>query len=485
MYISNHSRTRRALVWVALPLMVYVLAALFLTWPLPEHISSSTIDEGRSDVFMMVRGAWAANYALRAGHNPLNQSLIVYPNGFTSYMMWATPLRWLPGTLLMFLFSPLAAFNLWLIGTLVMNGVAAYWLGMELSGRHVAAALVGGIVFMAFPSMQGHLREAHIDVLAMYAQPLLALCLWRILYRAAGWRTVGWGGLWFALSCLGLVSQIIYNVLPLFLFMGLYHVIWRRDRLFPRDLPLRDQPWLKIGGMLLLGGLVLLIFFGPLMTNQGRAEMDAVGDATGRIKFSTDPLAFASPSPFGLIGKLGFGMDYAHDVLDTNLTEGAAYLGLVALVLAVVAVALRREARGWLVVALGSMIFSLGPLLKWHNQPVVFRVENTESYIELPFAALEDLPVINSTRTPGRFNGATALAWSALVSTGAGIAFGWFRRREVQIMLAAGLGAAILVEYQIFWPHEIRSTVQSAYFDQLAARDDSAIPPRTRPCWRS
>jgi hypothetical protein len=98
--------------------------------------------------------------------------------------------------------------------------VTAYWLGMELSGRYIPAALLGGLVFTAFPNMQGHLAAGHIDVLAMYGLPLFALCAWRVLRRDAGWSTVGWGGVWFALACLGLTSQIIYNLMRSCCFWG-------------------------------------------------------------------------------------------------------------------------------------------------------------------------------------------------------------------------------------------------------------------------
>ena len=462
-------KPRRALIWVVLPLVVYLLVAAIITWPLAQHLGSSVVGSGYGDTYEIVRGTWAAHQALLSGHNPLRQTLIAYPEGFTSRLMWSTPLRWVPGVLLMLVFPPLAAFNVWLLATLLLNGTAAYWLGMELTDRNPPAALLGGLVFMAAPVMQGHFSAGHIDVLALYGLPLFALSLWRILFRCAGWQTAGWGGVWLALACLGTPSQIVYNVMPVLLFLGGYVLVWERHRLFRRDAPLRDQPWLRAAAMITLGGAILLIFFGPLLTPQGRAEVDALAE-TGRVRYSTDLLAFVSPSPFGPLGDLVPG--YARDVLGTNSVEGSAYLGVVVVILAVVAIATRRESRGWLVVALGAMLFSLGPFLKWHDQPVVFHVESLQSYVTLPWAALQNLPVLSSTRTPGRFNVATALALGSLVSMGAGVVLPTLKWLGFQIGLVLVLSAVILVEYQLFWPYDLGRSAQPEYFHRLAKMKD-------------
>src|SRR5690606_35725165 len=96
--------------------------------------------------------------------------------------------------------------------------------------------------------------------------------------------------------------------------------------------------------------------------------------------------------------------DYAWDVLGTNSAEGSAYLGLVAVGLTALALWRRPAARVWLVVALGAMLFSLGPLLKWRDEPVVIHIETLDSYVTLLWAAFQNLPFIDATRTPGRFN---------------------------------------------------------------------------------
>ncbi len=412
--------------WV-LPALLYLSVAIALTWPLARQLTTHVAGVGYGDSYEVLRHAWDAHARLAAGENPLVQTRIAYPLTYTSWLSWARPLRWLPGALLMSVFPPLAAFNVWLLGTLVLNGLSAYGLGLALSEGKREAALLGGLVFMLFPQQQGHLSAAHLDVLAMYGLPLLALGWWRVLYREGGWRWVVLGGFGLTFSALGTPTALVYHVLPVIVFLGGYALWSERGRLWPRARPLREWPAVRAAALLAWGGALLLIFYAPLLTDAGQAELENLRE-TGRVRYSLDALSVVSPSPFGLLARLGLVPGYARDVLGTNVTEGAAYLGVVASALVLVALWRRGpEARPWLVLALGALLLGLGPLLKWRDQPVRVAVEGFQSYVTLPYLALENLPVLRETRTPGRFAGALALAWSGLVSMGAGAVWGAWR----------------------------------------------------------
>ncbi len=203
-------RLRRALIWVVLPLLVYALAALVLTWPLARHLTAHAAGAGYGDTFEAIRGTWWTREALLEGHNPFRQTLLAYPRGFTSWLQFTHPLQYIPPAILALVVSPLTAVNLILLAVLVLNGTAAYWLGMHLGGRNPAATLVGGLVFMAFPAVQGHVSVTHLGMVELFPLPLFALCLWRVAREGAGWRTARWGAVWFALTALSYVSQITF-----------------------------------------------------------------------------------------------------------------------------------------------------------------------------------------------------------------------------------------------------------------------------------
>ncbi|WP_119067258.1 hypothetical protein [Aggregatilinea lenta] len=466
--LHRDDRTRRILIAWVLPLAIYAALAALITWPLVTQIGTHAAGAGYADADEIIRHGWWIKEAVLHGENPFRQTLLAYPDGFTSTLMWAYPLRFGPTALLAFAVAPLAAYNLVVLITLTINGFAAYRLGLDLSGRPLAA-LLGGLVFLAFPAMQGHASAGHVEILTLWPLALTALCLWRILRGGAGWRTVIGGAVCFALAALGMVSQIIYGLMPLVGVFGLYFLLFARDRIVVRGAVLHDQPWARAAAMIVLGGVLLLPFFGPLLTEAGRAEVEGLSEP-GRVAYSTDLLAFISPSPFGFFEDAA--PAYTRDVLGTNSAEGSAYLGIAAVALAAVALAARKESRPWLALGLVAMILSLGPLLKWRDQPVTLRFEDFETAITLPWAFVQNLPVIDATRTPGRFNLVTGLALSALVSLGAGVLLGRVRRVPLRIALVGAVGAVIVLEYQLFWPFLTVDARLPAYFDQLAAEDD-------------
>jgi len=467
MIVASRQRVRRLATGAALPLAVYLLAAAIVTWPLARHLGDRAAGTGYADTLEVTRHIWWAREALLDGSNPFDQRLLVYPDGFMSWVQWAHPLQVLPGALLALVLPPLTAFNILLIVTLALNGLAAYWLGLLLSERNRLAALLGGLVFLAYPAVQGHLSVGHLGIITLWPLALFAGCLWRVLRDEAGWRTVGCGALWLALTALAYISHAVYLLVPLIVLLGLGALLAGRGRVWRRDRPARQQPWLRAAAMLVAGALLLIPFYGPLLTDAGRAELREVAE-TGRVTYSADALSFASPSPFGWLGDWGLAPDYARDVLGTNSAEGTAYVGVVALALAALAVLRRPPARLWLLVAAGAALLSLGPLLKWRDAPLTVEFESFKTYVTLPWIVAQKLPLLDAARAPGRFNLLTGLAISALVSVGAGVALGWLRRPAPRAALVIGLGAAVLVEYQVFAPFPTGDATQPPYYETLA-----------------
>jgi hypothetical protein len=469
--VAGSQYARRLAMGVALPLGVYLLAAAIVTWPLAWHLGDRAAGMGAGDTLEVTRHIWWAREALLDGANPFDQRLLTYPDGFMSWVQWAHPLQVLPGALLALAIAPLTAFNVLLIITLALNGLAAYWLGLLLSRGNRPAALLGGLVFLAYPSVQGHLSVGHLGIVTLWPLPLFAGCLWRVLRDDAGWRTVGWGALWLALTALAYISHPVYLLGPLIALLGLGALLAGRGRLWRRDRSPGAQPWLRAAALVGLGALLLAPFYGPLLSDAGRAELRGLAEA-GRVTYSADALAFASPSPFGWLADWGLAPDYARDVLGTNSAEGTAYVGVVALVLAGLAVWRRPAARLWLWIALGAALLALGPLLKWRGAPLAVEFESFKTYVTLPWMVIQDLPLLDAARAPGRFNLLAGLAISALVSVGAGIITGPVRRPGLRAALVTLLGVVMLVEYQLFAPFPTDNARLSPYYAALAGAED-------------
>lgn len=428
----------------------FLLVALLVTWPLVTVLGSTFAGYAFGDAHEMARHIWWMRHALQTGQPLFFQPLLGYPDGIEGVILWSDPLQFFPGWLFAFVLPLPAAYNLFILLTLALNGWAAYFLVWKLTGKH-SAGLLGGLVFLSAPVMQGHLAGGHGGLLVQWPLPLYAYALFRL--RDGEKRSMLLAGLLFVLVPLGHTLQLIYALLPL---TGLCTL----SALATRD-------WRTLRRIVMVsvaGSAVLLVFLLPVFS--ATVETSAYTTESGVVDFSADLLGFLTPSfNHPLFG----GWEYTHRVLGVNIVEGSTYVGLAAALLAAVAVWKQRAARWWLLLALVAWGLSLGPLLKIFNTPVSTGVGDYQTLIPLPWALVENWPLFNLARTPGRFGFVLALAAAVLAGHGWAVVEKWFagKRREslhpshvlnrvrtpyrVSFLLLL-IMAFILWEYQSFWP---------------------------------
>ncbi len=419
----------------------YALLAAIITFPLILNLSSAFAGFVYGDAYEMAHHVWWFGYALRHGEPLFTQTLLAYPNGIDGALMWAVPLQYFPAWALALVLPLPAALNLQLLLSMALNGwamwVLARYLVTRVTGQESAflPALIAGAVYMLFPTMQGHLGAGHAGLIAAWGAPLYAYFLFRLADEPRNLRLIAGTALTFVISTGGHPLQTIYLLLPLTALFGIALVFQRK--------------WRELARITLAAGIGAaaygVIFLLPsLGSTFGTA---AYTDEGGVVRYSADLLAVVTPSFFHpLFGRL----DYTHQVLGVNIDEGAAYIGIAAAVLGVIAVIRVRAARWWVLVALVAYVFSLGALLKIFDQPVTVELEGYRSNIPLPFALVAELPVISLARTPGRFNFLTALAVAVLAGYGASWLTKWARPIRYAAVLA--LIGWIAFEYQLFFP---------------------------------
>lgn len=477
--ITTHRLSWRFLLLVFLG---YLGVSIFITWPLVTDLSGQLIGHDTSDAYEMGHHIWWFKYALQNGQPLFYQSLLAYPDGIQGISLWSNPLQFFPAWAFAF-FMPIAtAYNVTILLTMALNGLAMWWLVRYLLQRASPSmsnddyseipALFAGLVFLAFPIFQGHLFGGHAGLMVMWPVPLLVWALFRLIEptttvttaitvsRSTILRRFALAVILFVMSPFGHTLQLIYVLMPL---MGLF-LLWR---LAQRDW--RGAAYVTVVG--LMGGVLLLIFLIPVIQDTFSTEAYA---GEGFVEYSADLLGIVTPSfmhPF-------FGQfEYTHRVLGVNLIEGSSYVGLLAALLALVAVISnhqRRESRWWLLLAAVVWLLSLGPLVKLFDQPLTVQVADTETYLALPWAWIYNLPGFSLARTPGRFTFTLALAIAALA--GYGLAVIWQgmhkRPRGVQIGVAAVLSLFVLWEYQSFWPYPTQPADVPEAIKLLADRDD-------------
>ena len=464
----------------------YLLVAIVVTFPLVRDLGTVLTGFIYGDGHEMAHHIWWFKHALQTGQPLFYQTMLAYPDGIEGVTLWAHPLQFFPAWLLAFVLPLPASANLTILLTLALNGWAMWFLGYQLlaisgqqesefepqrrEGRKEYAslithhsslfpALVSGLVFMLFPTMQGHLGAGHAGLMVQWAVPLYVYALFRLRERV-GWRNILLAALFFFLSASGHTLQLIYVLMPITLMFGLWLLVRREWTSLRRAV---------IAGV--VGGIALGIFLIPVI--RATLETPAYADEGGAVRYSADLLAVVSPSFFHpLFDDLG----YNRQVLGINIDEGMAYVGVVAALLGLIALVKVRASRWWIALALVAWILSLGPILKILDQPMSFTVDSYQSFVTLPFALVVDLPVFNLARTPGRFNFTLALAVAALAGYGAAYVWNKFGEitplRTIRPILFAGLMALVTFEYQTFFP---LPTIPAAIPDEvqsLSERDD-------------
>lgn len=400
------------------PLLIfafYGLLAVIITWPLAAQVSSSLAGFAYGDGREMAHHLWWFGYALRNGEPLFYQTLLGYPNGIDAISLWANPLQFFPAwALALVLPLPFAA-NVTLLLTLALNGLAMFALATYLLRGEKPitwrdprgwAALIAGAAYLMFPTMQGHLGAGHAGLIVQWPVPLYVLALLRLaeptrLPRRATVIRVLAAAFLFIVSGWGHTLQILYVTLPLTLFIVL---AWAAQR-----------QWRAVARLImasLLGMIGLILFLLPVASATFSTSAYQEG---GNVRYSADLLALVTPSFLHPV----FGQwEYTHRVLGVNLDEGAAYVGVIAFMLIAIALVKRPAARRWLIFGGLVWLFSLGSLLKLFDQPLTLTVDGYASFITLPGALLEQLPIINLARTPGRFLFAVAFAVAVLVAYG-------------------------------------------------------------------
>ncbi|MBK9750956.1 MAG: hypothetical protein IPO91_29905 [Chloroflexi bacterium] len=460
-------------------LLVYLVIAILVTYPLILNLSTALVGYVHGDAYEMAHHIWWIKHALQTGQNPFFAANLAYPDGINGVTLWSHPLQFFPAWLLAFVLPLPVAANVTILLTVALNGTSMFWLVKYLTakqktlttenteretqtpprplerglGGEVISAFIAGLIFMLYPTMQGHLGAGHAGLMVQWGVPILIYALYRL---RDGWRYVFLAAVAIELSVSGHILQLIYVVLPL---MGVYALWLLLRREFASLLRL-----LAAG---VIGGAVALIFALPSATAAvGTAAYEETGDT---VRYSADLLAIVTPSfNHPLFGRL----PYTHTVLGINLDEGALYLGVIAGLLALVALIRVPKARVWGWIGLLAWILSLGVLLKIFDQPVSLSADAYRSYIPMPFALVADLPIFNLARTPGRFGFLLAAAVAILAGYGVTVLWGWLRRPAFRVVVALIVGAVIVFEYQTFFPLPMTTAAVPAGVAALADRAD-------------
>ena len=413
-----------------LVLVLFVLLALLLTWPLVAHLSTKLPGTATwaFDESTFVWNIWYFKHALLELHSsPLHSDLIWHPLGIDLILYTYNFFNALVGMPLLLAFNAVVASNITMLLASVLSGLGAYLLALHVLHRARpgataaqlrAGAVLAGVIYAFASNRAVYAALGHYDMVTTQWLPLYALYFLRTLHRP-NLKNAALAGLFFALAAL---AEMIFASFLALLSLILLLAAWR-------GLRQRGRALVLVG----VAALVAIAIWSPVLApivrefTSGDYALEGWGES---IKLSADAAGLVTPTNLNplLGGNEASGQNWRDALRAVEKGEGrfgdinTVFLGWVTLALALAGALLaRRRLAAWIWSALIFGLFALGPLLQINGR-YRFSLDGLLSEgvtFPLPFALLHFIPFVNANRAPNRFSVLLMLALAMLAAHGA------------------------------------------------------------------
>jgi hypothetical protein len=434
---------------------VYIVLTLALTWPLITEMSTRLAGDD-VDVLINPWADWWTGKALTEGLDLYYTDYLFYPQGTSLVFHSFSHVNTAISLLLTPLLGGFAAYNLAILLTYIISGFGLYLLAKYLTGCRLAA-FVAGVVFAFHPYHM--FQSSHPVLVTTQFIPLFALAFIRLLNNTDASRSKRMqqtllAALWFLLTALS-----SWHLMLMLAAWAVLYLLY--DLLFDKA----QRTLLAFGYVMLLVGILVLTvmpFLWPIIREQLTTDTAymAVEVEEGR---GNDLLSFFTPNRLHPL--------FGPSVLEVNSRIGytrnvPAYVGYVALVLALIGIATaRRETRFWWVTGVLFFVLSLGSQLKWEGVPLHTR--------HLPWA----VPIISVLRHPLRLNSLLFFSLAVLVAYGSRWVYDRLslHSKLLAYLVLLLLAGVLLFEYWVY-PFPTTQPEYSPFLDELAQQEgDFAI----------
>ncbi|MFT5682129.1 MAG: hypothetical protein ACI8RZ_003047 [Myxococcota bacterium] len=355
-------------------ILVWLVVAAVLTWPVVISPSSVLLGDPRIDVWNHAWGYWFVQNALSEGTLPFFTELVGAPEGGTLYYIDTPGALWaLPVTAL---FGPAVDYNLVLLCRVALAGLSGQILAAELTGkgRHTWLA---GLAYATTPFLLCELANGISEVCATH---WLALTL---AFGARALRTARWQD-FFVLGLLqGMttVTTFYYGLTSAILVGGVFLVaiaVRGVRTIRGADGPGLQRSWLWTFPLTTITSFLIslphgIAFYGSLKAEDGLVKRDTMLNDQLIRHNAVDPAVYITPGDFQSVDLLG---EYGEPFIHTG------YLRWSVLLLVLLGAVRSPRLRPWLVLMLFSLVLGLGPYLWWSGDWVTFGGNKT---LSLPF----------------------------------------------------------------------------------------------------
>lgn len=436
---------------------LYLFLAVILTYPAvtalfqPQAIPGTGIDSKQ----MLWNLWWVKHSILTLGVAPTFTESIFHPSGGILFLQ--TPFNEIVSATLQPLFGLTQTFTLLWLLTFPVAAFTTYLLAFQLT-QHRPAAIIAGLIF-AFSARQYAQANYHLNVMTIQWLPLYTLALYLLFKRISGPRLI----LVTISLVLAIASEYIYYLVYYIIPVTLLLLAYQRFARYPRDRAL--QFWVKFGLAALLGLLIVSPVYYPIFQTHDEPFVRK----SGVIWNSADLAGYLLPAQMHPV--FGDWVRIVYQSFENNPDERTTFIGFIPLILALIGLMWRSNptTKFWAVTGSVALVFSLGPILQARGH-LELQIEEITTNIVLPYALLNDLPLLNVLRVPARLSIWVQLAIALLAGFGLTVVLN-FRHRH---LLVAIVVVAILFESLAYFPYPIDNTTLTppSIYERLADTED-------------
>ncbi|GIW02983.1 hypothetical protein [Roseiflexus sp.] len=397
--------SKGAIVPHLIALAIYTLLGILLTWPLLLNLTNGVIGAVDGvDAYQNAWSLWWTAQALTSLRNPFFSPLLFYPDGvdlFWQPLGFSQGVLALPVTLML---GPVAAVNWVVLTSFTVGGYATVLLARRVTGN-AAAALVAGATFICSPYHMEKVIDGNLEVAAIHWLPCYAYALLALLDRPSWRRALAAGALLVWVS-LGSWYYGLFAALSTICAAGIwaYGATRNAERVHRLQRGLQQAMW-GVAPLVILVMAIAPALYSLVTTGADEMLWDM---RSIQREHSADLVDAFLPNPvhsvWGPAVRAWRNQIYPHAVI-WNVALGWIALGLGLLG----ATTAWRATWRWSLLALACFIFALGPELKiagWHTG------------MPLPYALIQDMPVIRSGQRPNHMMVMVSLSLSILAVYG-------------------------------------------------------------------
>ncbi len=446
--------------------LFFLLASTFMVGPhvWPTHrLSDFPYDS--SDSYIFLWNFWWTKKAVTELSSPFFTDYIFYPAG-TDLSFHSNPLT------LSLLSIPFQAastgpqglariFNAFVFASFVLSGLGAYRLALYVTESR-AGALVAGCIYAFMPFR--FLNMSRLHVLATELIPFYVLALLRFLDEPS-WRRALAVGAW--------LSVCFYTSLEYALYLCIFSGLLLIYRVGSRRAVLGKALLLRLAA----AAAIFLLLGSPLLLAQRKAVAEGRVHAEYPIRalerWAPALLSFVTPTRYHPVygRSLRFAGEYGDEGgVHPPGMRSETYVGLTALLLALIGVAEARRERSffWVVAALAFLLLTLGPYLRLTG--------SWQTSWPLPYHLLyQVLPPLRGSRDPTRFFPMLMISMAVLSSFGLRSILRSCKGGALSVVVAGSLLALVLFEDLAPLPKMTDVAVDSHYSTLGREEGDFAV----------